>query len=327
MRLVLCFFIWGFCCLVHASVNYDFVVAADGTGNFATVQEAINAVPDCRKQRTTIYIKKGIYKEKIVLAESKKNVTLIGESRDSTILTYDDYALKKNIFGEDKGTSGSSSFYVYGDDFRAENITFQNSSGPVGQAVAVLVKADRVSFVNCNFLGFQDTLYAHGSQFMLSRQYYKNCYIEGTVDFIFGWATAWFEGCVIHCKSKSGYVTAASTPQQIKYGFVFRRCRLTAADTSARFYLGRPWRVYSSVTYLECELGKHILPQGWDNWSKPEAEQTVRYAEYKSTGPGANAKKRVAWARALLDDDVKEFSMGAVLGGTDDWNPTSLDIK
>lgn len=157
--------------------SYDFTVAKDGSGDFITVQEAIDAVPDLRRNRTTIFIRNGVYKEKLVLPYTKTNVTFIGESTEGTILTYDDYASKKNRFGEEVGTSGSSSFFINGEGFEARNITFENSSGPVGQAVAARIDADKVVFENCRFLGFQDTLYPHGKS---SRQYYKNCYIEGT---------------------------------------------------------------------------------------------------------------------------------------------------
>src|SRR6478672_3655166 len=203
--------------LALAEGKYDFVVAKDGSGNFKTVQEAINAVPDFRKKETRILLKKGVYKEKLVLAECKTLITFVGESLDSTIIAYDDYNQKKNIFGEDKGTSGSSGFYIYGPDFSAESITFQNTAGPVGQAVAVFVAGDRARFRNCRFLGFQDTLYTYGRD---SRQYYNHCYIEGTVDFIFGSSTAVFDSCTIYGK-RSGYYTAASTPEGKKFGYVF----------------------------------------------------------------------------------------------------------
>ncbi|MDP4209802.1 MAG: pectinesterase family protein [Bacteroidota bacterium] len=301
--------------------QYDFIVALDGSGDFKTVQEAINAVPDYRKVRTVIFIKKGTYKEKIILAESKTMVTFIGENKDSTILTFDDYAQKKNRFGEDKGTSGSAGFYVYGPGFRAENITFENSAGPVGQAVAVLVKGDRAAFFNCRFLGFQDTLYTFGDQTRASRQYYKNCYIEGTVDFIFGWATAWFEGCTLHSKHENGYVTAASTPESSKYGYVFYNCRLTGNVPEASIYLGRPWRPFAKVAYLNCEMGKHIKPEGWNNWGNTANEHTAQYAEYKSFGSGANSAARVKWSRQLSDQEAATYTIANVLGGADNWNP------
>lgn len=294
--------------------KYDMVVAQDGTGDFTTLQAAFNAVPDYRKKNTVIFVKKGRYKEKLVLAESKNLVTIIGEDMDSTILTYDDYAQKLNAFGEEKGTSGSASFYVYGKDFTADNITFENSAGPVGQAVAILVAGDRARFIRCRFLGFQDTLYTYGHE---SRQFYKDCYIEGTVDFIFGSSTAWFENCTIFCK-KNGYVTAASTPQHKKYGYVFMRCRIVSEAAQHSFYLGRPWRPYARTVFLHTEMAAHIKPEGWHNWGKVENESTVFYAEYKSSGPGAQALKRVSWSRQLTDQEAGTYTLQEVMG---DWDP------
>jgi pectinesterase len=292
--------------------NYDFVVAADGSGNYKTVQEAFNAVPDFRKNITTIFLKPGIYKEKLILARSKTNVHLIGEEATKTIITHDDYASKKNKFGEEMGTTGSTSFYVFGDGFVAKNITFENSSGPVGQAVAVRVDGDMVKFIKCRFLGFQDTLYPHGEK---SRQYYKECYIEGTVDFIFGWSTAVFDNCTIFCKG-GGYVTAASTLSTTAYGFVFRNCKITGNAPVNSFYLGRPWRPDAKTVFINCFLDQHIKSEGWHNWGKPDAEKTSYYAEYKSTGPGANAKQRVAWSHQLTDEQVKDYSLEKIFG---DW--------
>ena len=274
--------------------QFDYVVAQDGSGDFFTVQEAINAVPDFRKDvRTTILIRKGTYKEKLIIPESKINISLIGE--DGAILTYDGFANKKNVFGENMGTSGSSSCYIYAPDFYAENITFENSSGPVGQAVVCFVSADRVYFKNCRFLGFQDTLYTYSKQ---SRQYYEDCYIEGTVDFIFGWSTAVFNRCHIHSK-RDGYVTAPSTDKGKKYGYVFYDCKLTAEPEATKVYLSRPWRPYAQAVFIRCELGKHILPVGWNNWGKKENEKTVFYAEYESRGEGANPKARAAFSQQL----------------------------
>lgn len=299
---------------------YDFVVAHDGSGDFKTVQEAINAVPDFRKNRTTIFIKNGVYKEKLILAASKTNVSFIGEDVEKTVLTYDDYASKANIFGEEKGTTGSTSFYVFGDDFYAQNITFENSSGPVGQAVAVRVDGDRVIFENCRFLGFQDTLYPHGDA---SRQYYKNCYIEGTVDFIFGWSTVVFDNCEIFCKDR-GYVTAASTLEKTSYGFVFINCKITGDAPENSFYLGRPWRPYAQTVFIHCFLDKHIKPEGWHNWDKPDAETTSFYAEYQSKGPGANPDARVKWTHQLTDEEAKKYTIQEVLRGEDNWNPAEV---
>ena len=296
--------------------HYDFVVAQDGSGDFFTVQEAINAVPDFRKNvRTTILIRKGVYKEKLIVPESKINISLIGQ--EGAVISYDDYAGKPNIFGENKGTSGSSSCYIYVPDFYAENITFENTSGPVGQAVACFVSADRVYFKNCRFLGFQDTLYTYGKGV---RQYYEDCYIEGTVDFIFGWSTAVFNRCHIHSK-RDGYVTAPSTDEGQKYGYVFYDCKLTADAGVTKVYLSRPWRPFARAVFVHCDLGKHILPAGWHNWDKKEAEKTAFYAEYDSYGPGANPKARAAFSHQLKD--LKGYEMESVLSGSDNWNPVA----
>ncbi|PTN09801.1 pectinesterase [Mangrovibacterium marinum] len=313
------------CLLVEAKpVNADFIVDQSGEGDFATIQEAINAVPDFRKNETVILIKNGTYKEKLVLPTSKRMVRFVGEDMLKTIITYDDYAQKKNSFGEEKGTTGSSGFYIFGDDFKAENITFENSAGPVGQAVAVRVTGDRIIFNNCRFLGNQDTLYPQGDR---SRQYYKNCYIEGTVDFIFGWSIAVFDHCEIFCKT-SGYVTAASTLETNKYGFVFLNCAITGNADENTFYLGRPWRPYSNVVYLNCYLDKQIKPEGWNNWGKESNEQTAFYAEYKSTGPGANADARAAWSHQLTDEQAKQYNLKNIFGAQSvspafdsDWIP------
>ena len=290
---------------VSTAQKYNFVVAQDGTGQFRTVQEAFNAVPDFRKKPTTIYIKKGIYQEKLVLAESKAMVKIVGESLNETIIQYDDFAQKKNIFGEEKGTTGSSGFYVFGNEFSAQNITFQNTAGPVGQAVAVWVKGDKVQFRNCRFLGFQDTLYPRESK---SRQYYKNCYIEGTTDFIFGPSTAVFQNCTIRAKSNS-YITAASTTEGKNFGDVFLNCKIIADPTVTKLFLGRPWRAHAKTAFIRCELPKQIAAEGWNNWGNPANETTVRYVEYKSTGEGASAAKRVAWSKQLSDKEAKEYTL------------------
>jgi pectinesterase len=296
-------------CSAFAS-DYHFIVAADGSGDFRTIQEAINAVPDYRKNETKIFIKKGVYKEKLMLATSKTNVTFIGEDLEKTILTYDDFAQKKNRFGEEVGTTGSTSFFVFGDGFRAENITFENSSGPVGQAVAVRVDGDRITFINCRFLGCQDTLYPHGEK---SRQYYQNCYIEGTVDFIFGWSTAVFDRCTIFCKDH-GFVTAPSTNEGTPFGLVFLDCKISGDAPEESFYLGRPWRPFGKSAFLRCDLDTMIKPEGWHNWDKPDAEKTTYFAEYKNTGVGASTEKRVGWSHQLTDEEANEYTPEKILG-------------
>lgn len=307
--------------MAQTGSKYDIIVSQDGSGDYTTVQEAINAVPDYRKSGVTrIYIRNGVYKEKIVLAESKQNVTLIGESVDGTVLTYDDYASKPNRFGENKGTSGSSSFYVYGPDFHAENITFSNTSGPVGQAVAMFVSGDRAVFTNCRFKGFQDTLYTYGKH---SKQLYRNCYIEGTVDFIFGASTCYFDNCEIRSIGR-GYLTAASTLQDVKYGYVFNRCRLTAAPGVEKVMLGRPWRPYAHTVFIDCTMGSHITPEGWHNWGV-EKEKTAFYAESGSIdekGKPVDTSRRVAWARKITPSD---YDIDKVLADSDkpEWYKTN----
>ncbi len=302
------------CAVVSAAQTHRITVAKDGSGNYSTVQEAINAVKDSNSSVTTIFIKKGIYKEKLRLHESKMNVHFMGEDVNSTVLTYDDYASKKDSSGKDIGTSGSSSFFVFGNGFSAENITFENSSGPVGQAVAVRITGDKARFINCRFLGFQDTLYTHGTG---SRQYYRNCYIEGTVDFIFGAATALFDSCVIYGK-KAGFFTAASTPQGTAYGYVFRNCRFTGDAPAGSFYLGRPWRPYAKVLIMNSYLGTIVHKAGWNNWGNAANENTTWYAEYNNHGEGAETKDRVSWSKTFTEAEANALTITTILGG---WNP------
>ena len=285
-----------------AKTKYDIIVDQSGHGDYRTVQEALDAVKDSSKKETCIFIRNGVYKEKLTLKESKQNVTLIGESVVGTVLTYDDWAQRQGADGKNIGTSGSASFFINGDDFHAYNITFENSAGPVGQAVAVRITSNRVAFVNCRFKGHQDTLYTWGRK---SFQLYKDCYIEGTVDFIFGSSTAWFENCEIHSLRNGGYLTAASTEEGWKYGYIFHRCRLTAEYGVEKVMLGRPWRPYAKTVYIDCMMGKHINPMGWFNWGK-EKEKTAYYGEVGSTdfdGNPIDVSQRVAWSKQINRND------------------------
>jgi pectinesterase len=293
----------------------SFIVANDGSGDYQTVQAAINACKVFPDQRITIYVKPGVYREKVELYSWTNKVSLIGENPSTTVITFDDYSGKGDI-----NTFTSWTFRAVGDDFYAENITFENSAGPVGQAVAMHVEGDRAAFRNCRFLGNQDTIYTGGEK---SRQYFSGCYIEGTTDFIFGAATAVFDNCTIHSK-KNSYITAASTTQGKRYGYVFLNCVLTANQDISKVYLGRPWRNFAKTVFVNCELGKHILPEGWNNWSKPEAEATVFYAEFNSKGPGANPSSRVLWSKQLSYDDAKSYVTSVIMSGSDGWNPDKL---
>ncbi len=302
-----------FISLQVTAADFDLVVAKNGTGDFTTVQEAINAVPDFRKIRTRILIKAGSYKEKVIIPATKTFLSLIGE--DEAIITYDDYASKKNRYGEEVGTSGSSTLYIFAPDLFAENITFENSSGPVGQAVACFVAADRVHFKHCRFLGFQDTLYTNYDQ---SRQYYEACEIWGSIDFIFGASTCIFNKCHIHSLA-DGFITAPSTNEGEKYGYIFYDCRITAEKDVKDVYLSRPWRPYGKAVFIRCELGAHINPLGWDPWDKPDPAHTVFYAEYKNRGKGADTKHRAVFSRQLKNLD--DYEIEKILAREDGWNP------
>jgi len=287
--------------------NY-FVVDQNGNGNFKTIQEAINASRAFPYERITILVKNGIYKEKVKIHSWNPKITLVGESREGTIITYDDYFNKI-------GLGRNSTFYTYtmlveGNDFVGKNLTISNTSGEVGQAVALNVNADRAAFYNCSLLGNQDTLYTSGEG---TKNYFNNCYIEGTTDFIFGDATVLFENCDIHSKRDS-YITAASTPKEANFGYVFKNCKLTAEPKATQVYLGRPWRIYAKTVYMNCEMGGHIRPEGWENWSKPEAEKTSFYAEYNCTGIGFQPQKRVGWSHQLDKKQAKDYSNEAILG-------------
>jgi len=287
--------------------EFNIVVDQKGHGDFTTIQEAVNAAKSYPSQRITIVIKNGTYYEKVKVHAWNTSISFIGESREKTIITYDDYFNKI-------GLGRNSTFYTYtvlveGNDFFAKNLTIQNSSGEVGQAVALNVNANRVTFSNCTFLGNQDTLYTSGEG---TKNYFKDCYIEGTTDFIFGDATALFENCTIHSKSDS-YITAASTPKDTAFGYVFKNCKLTADESVTKVYLGRPWRPFAKTVYINCEMGKHILPEGWHNWSKPEAEINSFYAEYKCTGEGFQSKKRVSWSHQLSDSQAKNYTIEKIL--------------
>ncbi|MDE3251707.1 MAG: pectin esterase, partial [Bacteroidota bacterium] len=264
-----------------------YTVAQDGTGDFKTIQAAFDAVPEHNRETILIYVKKGRYHEKLVLDSTKDHVCLIGEDANTTRVVYDDHTGKQLPDGSLINTYNSQTFFLKADDFLAVHIGFENNAGlTAGQAVAVRVQGDRAVFYQCRLIGFQDTLFTSGDN---SRGYFRNCTIEGSTDFIFGSATVVFDSCTLISK-KNSHVTAASTPADHAYGYVFRHCTLTADSTITKVSLGRPWRPYASVVYLYCYLGKHILPQGWDNWKNPANEKTARYAEYKNEGPGAEGQ-------------------------------------
>ncbi|MFL5738989.1 MAG: pectinesterase family protein [Flavisolibacter sp.] len=302
----------------------SFTVAQDGTGDFKTIQEAVNAVRDLSQVQVTIKIKNGIYHEKLVIPSWKTNISLVGENRDSTIISNNDYSGKpfpngRDALGKDKFTTYNSyTVLVEGNDFSAENITIQNTAGRVGQAVALHVEGDRCQFRNCRILGNQDSLYTATQG---SRQYYRDCFIEGTTDFIFGEAVAVFDHCTIKSLVNS-YITAASTRPGQEYGFVFFDCKLISDTAAKKVYLGRPWRPYAKTVYIRCEMGAHIVKEGWDNWRNPENEATSFYAEYKSTGVGGYSMQRVKWSHQLKEKDLKKFTLEHIFERQGSWDPT-----
>jgi pectinesterase len=304
----------------------DITVALDGTGNYKTIQEAVNSVRDFG-QDVTIHIKKGIYHEKLVIPTWKTKITLLGDDRENTIVTNADYSGKPNpggkvMFGNAKFTTFTSyTILVQGNDFTAKNLTIENTAGRVGQAVALHVEGDRCTIENCKILGNQDTLYVSNEA---SRQYYKDCFIEGTTDFIFGEATCVFQSCTIKNLMNS-FTTAASTTPRQKFGYVFFDCKLIADTSVKKAFLGRPWRSYAKTVYIRCELGSQILPEGWNPWKGdamfPDKEKTAYYAEYKNTGPGSGTKSRVAWSHQLTNKEAKAYTLENIFAGLDTWDP------
>ena len=280
--------------------KYVFTVAKDGTGDYKFIQDAIDAMRVYPLAPITLYIKNGVYNEKIELPATNTDVIFIGESVEKTIIVFNDYS------GRGKLTTFTSyTAKISGNRFTAQNITFSNNAGRVGQAVALYVDADKAVFKNCRFLGDQDTIFAAGET---SRQYFIDCYIEGTTDFIFGPSTAVFRNCTIRGKANS-YITAASTTPGKKFGYVFLDCKIVADSIVTKLYLGRPWRAAAKTAFIRCELPKQIAPEGWNNWSNSANESTTSYVEYKNTGEGANTTARVPWSKQLTDKEAKEFTV------------------
>lgn len=300
----------------------EITVSKDGSGEFTSVQEAVNSARDLGPGEVLIHIKNGTYHEKLEIPSWKHKIRLKGESKEKTIITNDDHSGRKDpVTQKTLSTFTSYTVLVRGEDVTIENLTIENSSCNEGQAVALHVEGDRFQIRNANILGCQDTIYLATEH---SRQYFSNCYIEGTTDFIFGQATAVFENCLIKSKANS-YITAAATTPNQEYGFVFLNCKLIAAPEVDKVYLGRPWRPYAQTVFINTEMDRHIVPEGWNHWPGdkmfPDKEKTTYYAEYGSTGTGAAPEKRVAWSKQLSKDELMEYNLENILGGKDQWNP------
>jgi len=286
---------------------FEIRVATDGSGNYTTIQEAIDACKAFPDQRIKIYLKKGVYREKIVIPSCNNRISLIGENPENTIIVYNDFFTKIN-------RGRNSTFYTYtllvdADDFYAENLTIMNDAGPVGQAVALHVSGDRCVLRNCRIMGNQDTLYTDG---LNARHYFEGCYIEGTTDFIFGSATALFNNCII-CSKSNSFITAASTPAGKSFGYVFQNCKLIADDGINKVYLGRPWRDFAKVVFLNCEMGAHILPEGWSNWTGTSRDKSAYFAEYGNSGQGAENTQRVKWSHLLTAEEALKYTLKNIL--------------
>ena len=311
-----------------------FVVAKDGTGDFFTVQEAIDACPDYSHAGiTSIYIKPGVYREMVTIPHNKFRLHIYGDDPETTVISWGKYATQTWPDSDATvGTSGSASMYIHSSYVTMENITVENTAGEgkeIGQAVALFTDGDFLFFRNCRLVGNQDTLYTYGrygKEGGVTRNYYLDCYIEGTTDFIFGPSICYFENCTLHSK-KNSYVTAASTFEGQKYGYVFVNCRLTAAPGIDKVYLGRPWGAYAKTVFIKCELGDHIVADGWQNWNKPGkpvTEKCAYYAEYQNYGPGAAPKSRVKWSHQLTAKQAGEYTFEKVMYQAQDgivWDP------
>lgn len=294
--------------------KYVFTVAKDGTGDYKYIQDAIDAMRVYPLAPITLYIKNGVYNEKIELPANNTDVTFIGESVEKTIISFNDYS------GRGKLTTFTSyTAKISGNRFTAHNITFANTAGPVGQAVALYVDADQAVFTNCRFLGNQDTIFAAGEN---ARQLFRDCYIEGTTDFIFGPSTTVFQNCEIKAKSNS-FITAASTTPGKKFGYVFLDCKIIADSAVTTLHLGRPWRTHAKTAFIRCELPKQITKEAWNNWGNPHNELTVVYAEYKSSGEGAAPKGRATWSKQLTDEEAKDYTVENIFANCNSTVPGS----
>ena len=311
--------------------RWQAVVAGDGSGNFKTVQEAVDAAPT---DGGVIQIKPGTYHEIVSIHSPHIELRGLGADPSQVVLTYD---LSNGTAG---ATYKSASTTVSGDDFYADNLTFENSFKRTEgqrqegtQAVALRVTADRAVFRRVRILGHQDTLYASGrgceseqGPCHSSRQYFADCYIEGDVDFIFGDAMAVFENCEIHGLAHAEVMFTAQSKHNLeeKSGYVFDHCRLTVDPNAGKTYLGRPWRAYSTVVFMNTQMAGEIEPVGWLEWvhdGKP-CLQTAFYAEYKSSGPGAKPKERESYSKQLTAEEAAKFEPREFLAGDDHWDPT-----
>jgi pectinesterase len=309
---------WLLCAVALRAEPAPIVVAPDGSGQFKTIQAAIDSIPDNNAEWRLVLIKPGTYRERLLINERKTFIILRGEDKEirRTLLTFNRYAgmADPEALGNKLGPNGSETVVVQANNFTAENITFENSSGAVAPAVAVRATGDKQIFRNCRFLGWQDTLWVDGK-----RAYFTECYVEGRIDFIFGRGTAVFEKCHLHAVD-GGCITASGAEPETPFGLVFLKCKITCAEDKT--FLGSPWEKGAAAAFIECELGEHLRPEGWDAWRGTEHHKTARFVEYRNTGPGANTSQRPAWTRQLTDAEAKNYTVENILSGDDRWDPT-----
>ncbi|KAJ4970454.1 hypothetical protein NE237_003553 [Protea cynaroides] len=288
------------------------VICVDQNGccNFTTVQAAVNAVDAFSQKMTIIWINTGTYVEKVIVPENKTNLTFQGQGLQSTIISWNDR-------GDVVGTYLTGSVEVYSNNFIAKNISFMNGAGPGTQAVAIRISGDKAAFWGCGFLGNQDTLLDDEG-----RHYFKDCFIQGTVDFIFGGATSLYENCELNSIANAtagccdAAITANGREKNDTTGFAFVNCNITG---TGRINLGRAWRPFARVVFSFTTISNIIVPEGWNDMGHPERQETVFFGEYQNSGDGAyNRTKRVSYSRNLTDTEAAPFLTKAFING-DQW--------
>ncbi|MGN0793151.1 MAG: pectinesterase family protein [Aristaeellaceae bacterium] len=321
-----------------------YIIARDGSGDFTSIQAAIDAVPMSNRHPVILLLRMDEYHERVIV--NKNNLRIIGEARDRTVITASGCAKDPDAEGKAKGTFLSYTFLVTGSNVEVENLTIRNDAGDgsqVGQAVAVYAAGDRGVWRNVRMIAHQDTLFCGPTMpkvakdalprlipegvisvgdcpLVLGRQYFEDCYIQGDVDFIFGPYTCWFERCTLFMNRRGGLYTAANTPEQAEFGLVFHRCRLTGECEPGQAYLGRPWRPFARTVFLRCEMDEHVSPEGFQDW-QGGAPVTERYGEYATAGARADQSTRHPRQKRMTDEDAAIYTVRNVIGGYDGWNP------
>ena len=322
------------------------IVARDGSGDYRTLQDAVDAIPEGNDKDTEILMRRGVYREKVVIHRNR--VRIIGEDAEDTIITWNGCAMDPDENGQEKGTFLSATLMTTGNDIIMENLTIRNDAGDgrdVGQAVAVYAAGDRGTWLNCRMIAHQDTLFCgpirmpntladigarrgcaeavnrvEDGHLTHSRQYFEHCYIEGDVDFIFGCYRCWFEDCTLFMGNRGGWYTAANTNEEQPYGMVFHGCRLTGNCAEGAAYLGRPWRRYARTVFLGCEMDEHVAPEGFQDWDT-ERVVTERYGEWRTSGARADQSTRHSAQKRMTDEEAAAITLKAVMDG---WQPGAV---